>query len=760
MIVSSASPTRGCSALAWVIRPLCWVIPLLVGATLMPRVASAQTTAEDAAGRLVVEVGFPGASEVETGTLQDNIYTEATRCRGLLLTPFCWFIDWDVIIERHRVDADQLLRDELRILVVYFREGFRDAAVVAQIEERDDGVAVLFRISEGPPTLIESLEIRQAEEALSNRDIRGASLPGEGEPLSHRRLEEGLERLEERLHEAGHLDAEIHDSIDVFDRTARIDIRVDPLPRATAARFEISGNEGIEDETIIRALHFEEGDRITAPLLNQSRRALHRSNLFHEADVSVMESADSAKTVLVTVREAPPRLGRVGGGFNTLEFVQVEGRFTHYNWMGGGRRLDFRATVGNLLAPQLTDRLFFRDILPGELSGVDEGPFRLPTWQASVEFAQPAFRAAENTLGMSAFAHRRVIPAVAVDEGHGAEVSLTRRLGFQMPLSLSYRYELISVRAGDVYFCVSFGICDPVAIASLRRRNALSPVALSFLVDRSDAALAPTDGYRGRVDVEHASGLTRSDFRYNRVSAEASFYQPFGAIPRHVVAANLRAGWVRALSSTEAALGMDGADESGQALLHPRKRFFAGGARSVRGYAENQLGPKVLTISRASLLDEEICTEAEIDDRTCDPGKAPIEDFAPRPLGGTSVLEGSIEYRFPVGGVYGAVFVDGALVGARVEGFLQDASRTITPGLGVRFASPAGPIRIDLGFRARDPQRLPVITESETTTDNEVVDRRLIQLEQRRFYDPLADRGTLGRILGRMTLHFSIGEAF
>lgn len=732
-------------------------LALLGPALLTPPAVEAQLTPEDAAGRLIEEVSFSGTDAVSEGSLETSIFTEPTRCRGLLLTPFCWVIDSDVLIERHRLDPDELARDELRILVRYFREGYREAAAAAELEERNGGVHVRFQVVEGDPTLIDSMEVRQLEQVLGDRDLAGADLPGEGEPLSHRRLEAGIERLAVLLLEAGYLDHEIRDSIEVSDRSARVEVLIDPGPRATVASFDIDGNEGIEDETIIRALFLEEGDLLTTPLLNRSRRGLHRSNLFHEATVTVVESADSAKVVEVRVREAPPRLGRVGGGFNTLEFVQVEGRYTHYNWRGGGRRMDVRSAVGNLLAPQLTDRLFFRDILPGELSDVEEGPFKRPTWQASIEFAQPAFRAAENTLGLSLFAHRRVVPAVSVDQGYGAEVSLTRTLGFQMPLSLSYRHEVISVRAGDVYFCVTFGICEPTAIASLRSRNTLAPLSLSYLVDRSDDALAPTTGYRGRVSLEHASGATLSDFRYNRASADASYYLPFGGTPRHVVAAHARAGWVRSLESTEEALGTDG---TGQSLLHPRKRFFAGGARSVRGYAENQLGPRVLTIPRDLLLADDVCTEEELRDRSCDPNGAPLSAFASRPLGGTSVLEGSLEYRFPIRGIYGAVFVDGALVGGRVEGFLQDAAHSVTPGFGVRVDSPAGPIRIDLGVRGREVRLLPVITESVTDVGIGVIERELVQLDRRRLFDPLEDQGTLGQILGRLTLHFSIGEAF
>ena len=41
---------------------------------------------------------------------------------------------------------------------------------------------------------------------------------------------------------------------------------------------------------------------------------------------------------------------------------------------------------------------------------------------------------------------------------------------------------------------------------------------------------------------------------------------------------------------------------SGKEVVHPQKRFFAGGSNSVRGYAQNRLGPKVLTVSVARLL--------------------------------------------------------------------------------------------------------------------------------------------------------------
>jgi hypothetical protein len=66
---------------------------------------------------------------------------------------------------------------------------------------------------------------------------------------------------------------------------------------------------------------------------------------------------------------------------------------------------------------------------------LDERAFVRPTWLLSAELMQPAFLTAQNAVGIGAFAHRRVIPGIAVDEGFGANISFTRRLDYRAPVS-------------------------------------------------------------------------------------------------------------------------------------------------------------------------------------------------------------------------------------------------------------------------------------------------------------------------------------
>jgi outer membrane protein insertion porin family len=710
----------------------------------------------------VDRIRFDGADALTPGMLRGAIVTEETRCRGFLLQPFCWITDWRLIHERHYLDPEELPRDELRLRVFYARRGYREAQVGSEVRPNGRGVEVVFHIEEGEPTLIQRFELSQTERVLNDRQIRRAGLPGEGEPLNLVQLDTALAHLAARLGERGFLDAVIHDTVEVFplQRQARVEVRVEPGPRTTVGEVDIRGNEDVADRTISNALRLPPGRVLRTTDIAASQRSLYESNLFHEARVSVPEQPDSAKRVEIVVREAPPRSARVGGGFNTLEFVQAEARFTHFDWLGGGRRLDLRGTVGNLLAEQLNGRGIFREVVPPDVAVADRDRFFEPTWLVSADLMQPAFRAAANRAGFSLFSHRRIIPAIAIDEGYGADLSLTRQLDHGVPATVSYRFERSQVEAGDLYFCVNFAICDLPTIATLQAPHNLSPARFGFFVERADNPLSPTRGWRARVDLEHAAGYTGSDFHYHRASGEISRYWPMDVRRRTVLAGRVRTGWVRPLGSTDDALGINGAE---RAILHPRKRFYAGGSRSVRGYGENQLGPRVLTIDPAELTGangEGPCSTAQIADGSCDPNADGVDPaaFRPRPLGGTSVLELSVEYRFPfLGPLIGAVFVDGAVVGERADLLFQEGTAAVSPGFGVRYRSPVGPIRVDLGIRPTPTERLPVFTEV-----FENGERRLVRLDEPREYNPLdaVGGGFLRQTLARLTLHLSVGEAF
>lgn len=174
----------------------------------------------------------------------------------------------------------------------------------------------------------------------------------------------------------------------------------------------------------------------------------------------------------------------------------------------------------------------------------------------------------------------------------------------------------------------------------------IGAVPTSLAYDGSDDLLDPTRGFRlaGRLSPELS--FEGSTFGYARTQVDASIYHPVN--DRVVIAARTRLGTIV------------GAPRDAVA---PSRRFYAGGGASVRGYGFQAIGPR-------------------------DPNNAPI--------GGRSITEFSIEARIRAFGNFGIVpFIDAGNIYTsplpQLEGFRYGA------GVGVRYYSNFGPIRIDVG---------------------------------------------------------------
>jgi outer membrane protein insertion porin family/translocation and assembly module TamA len=751
-------------------RPFRQAFGLVVALALVPLSLAGQENEDEIERPEVKRLELTGVKSVEKSELEESIATTESHCRSLLLKPLCLIRKTKYWYEREYIDRDEIARDVLRIRVFYWKRGFREATVDTTVTPNGrDGINVKFAIKEGPPTLVQAVRVTRPDKLLTDRQVDRIVVLDAGRPFNLLQLDSTVVRLQNALWDRGYSDAIVDDtvSVDPDARTAWVGIGIDPRWQARVGEIFIEGNEQISERTIRNSLTLRTGDIYRRSELIRSQRNLYESNLFRHASILVPPQGDTVKQLEVTLREAPLREARLGGGFNTIEYVQLDGRLTHYNWFGSARRLELQGGVGNLLAQQLSGQLVFRDLpepdgdTPDLLFG-DGGAFRRPTWQASAQATQPWFRSPHNSISLGIFAHRRTAPSIFIDRAYGASATFTRQMAVRAPVSLSYRFEVTKVEAGDVYFCVNYGVCDDPTIAALRGRQNLSPLTLTGSIDRSNDPFAPTAGYVLRADAEHASGFTGSDFRYNRATADGSVYRRLSR--RFVLASRLRLGIVRSLESTSEALQVGGG--ALDVLLHPRKRFYAGGARSVRGYGENQLGPRILTIDPQSLRGDstgsDYCpTTTAI--QFCDPNRVDVSKFNPRPIGGNAIAEASAELRFGIWGDFsGAVFLDGALVGS--ESSLTDlgsAAGALTPGFGVRYKSPVGPIRVDLGINPSLSEDLQVLTQAEGTAQREIILlRRPDGRPALRTYAPTEGHSGLRGILNRLTLHLSIGEAY
>jgi len=707
----------------------------------------------------VVNLTLKGVKAMKTADLVQSIYTTASYCNSFLLKPFCLISKSRYFYTKKYLDHKELERDVLRIRIFYWKRGYRETEVdTAVVPRGPNKVGVTFFIKEGPPILVSNVVVNQATPLLSQREINRSLAIGNGGPLNLIRVDSSRFFLQTGLFDKGYADAEVDTTIvvDSAAHSAEVSFTLNPKYKTTVEDIVISGNQGVTDRTIRKSLTFHVGDIFQRKEMLRSQRALYESNLFRRAAIEPrppidIATPDSAKVVVVTVQEAPPREARLSAGFNTVDFFQVEGRFTNYNFLGAARRLDIQGAVGNLLASSLNGRGIFHNASVAPTSNLAR--YFAPTYNASIDLREPWFGSPHNELALSLFSHRRSAPGIYIDYGYGTSLTFTREFGERAPTSANYRFEISKVDAGDVYFCINYGVCDLPTLEALRGNQKLSPFGISSTIDRTNDPFSPTTGFRAYGNVEHASSFTISDFRYNRATLDGAAFMPVRR--RGAIGAHARIGWVNSLGSTTQAVGI--ATSVGDGVLHPRKRFYAGGSHSVRGFGENQLGPRVLTIPITALQSQDslnVACKSGTDVTTCNPNAGALKDrdFEPRPLGGNFVVEGSVEARFPVWQqLIGAVFVDAGMVSQRTNPTLAKKRAAITPGFGFRYRSPVGPIRADIGFNPGATETLPVVTENIVNGQ-----KTLVTLQQRRIYAPTNGHG----VLGRMVLHLSIGEAF
>lgn len=208
---------------------------------------------------------------------------------------------------------------------------------------------------------------------------------------------------------------------------------------------------------------------------------------------------------------------------------------------------------------------------------------------------------------------------------------------FQKAWTWSIGGELLSSDERDVI----------AATGEPRRRTfyiAAAPTSLNY--DGSDDLLNPTRGFRlgGRFSPEFS--LENNAFGYARVQIDGSAYQP--ARRGIVLAERIRLGSILGASRDSIA---------------PSRRFYAGGGASVRGYSYQAIGPR---------------------------------DVNNDPIGGRSLAEFSIEARVKAFGNFGIVpFLDGGTIYTSAIPRLSDFQ--YGAGVGVRYYSSFGPIRLDVG---------------------------------------------------------------
>ena len=562
----------------------------------------------------------------------------------------------------------------------------------------------------------------------------------EGDPFDILALQRGTQGIENQLLNIGYVNAAVLDEYFIPEgvREAQLAVTVVPGDRARIASVRIEGTEKVEEALARQFLSFRTGEYYSEEKIRGSQLGLLDVAAFRFASIEaeVREDPDTLVDVTVRITEANLRAFRTGVGMSTTQCGVLEGDFAHRNLFGGGRLLTISGRLGNIGAQALDGSFPCSEVGDSEV-------FRQLTYGIQADFDQPYFISERNRLLGSIFFLRESVPNIFVSTSLGAAIGITRRLNPRLTVTYSYRPQLTAFdpESTDIFFCANFGICDPTDISILTEPRWLSPIVFQWLYDRTDSRLNPTSGYRLSPQAEFAAAFTGSEYRYVRFALNAAAFQRLN--PDWIFAFHLRGGFVE----PSANINFGGEEVASDEIVNPAKRFYAGGANSVRGFSQNLLGPTVLVMDSVTQCPDtplQACAFALAD--------TAANDFDERPRGGNALIEGSLELRYRISPRWGMVmFLDWGNVYADLTTFDLPSA---TPGLGVRFSSPIGPIRLDLGYNTLGPRLRQVVAELE--------DGSLDELELPVVYDPAGfdDPSLLTEIFRRLRVHFAIGQAF
>lgn len=707
-------------------------IPLLL-ALGGPAVAEAQTIREPE----VVSLDFEGNDAFSDSDLAVVLRSRETTCRSVLLSPFCWLSDWGFAHSRQFLDSLAVRDDALRLQLFYRDRGFFGVQTSSEIVRFDDRARIRFTIDEGVPTMIDSLTVTGVPPRLDSAEVARLLAIGPGDRFDQVRLALGKDSLTRALRELGFIQTTILE--DLLRRPgsgARVRLDVDPGSRFQIGTIDIEGAVEVGDGVVRDLMRIGPGDVYRQSLIDDSQQILFGVDAIRFASIQPRVAGDSVVDLDVTITPATMQTARGGIGWSTDQCLRTEARLTNRNLFGGAKRLQITARLDNIFAQQLGGQF--------PCGGVGSSPsFRTLNFLLRGELTIPVFFSGKNAFRTSLYGQRETFPDVFIREEVGAEIGVSRNIKRGMTATLGFQpsYTGFDEQSADIFFCVSFGFCTPDDIETVTQARWLSPLVLSWILNRTNDQLQPTNGHYFTIDFERAAAWTGSEYRYYRLTAQAADFETIE--PGLVAGIRIRGGVVKATGGPVSVAFT----EDQPTVLHPSKRYFAGGSQSVRGFGQNLLGPKVLTVDQLRDCPDEFLENCV--------GRIAMENprqFEERPQGGNASLEISVELRKRLSTNWAFVmFVDGGGIWERLG---EIEAPTWTPGAGVRFLSPVGPLRLDVGYNPTGAESLPVVVS--------LANGSLVELPDPVLYDPFGydDPSLLTRVWRRLQFHISIGEAF
>ncbi|HVY44863.1 MAG TPA: BamA/TamA family outer membrane protein [Minicystis sp.] len=678
-------------------------------------------------GCVIEDLAVQGDVHVPAGNIKEKIATtETSRVLGGAMENVPILSIWDrLTVEYGRLDPFVLERDLARVERYYRSLGYYEAhARAARVVKKPDGkIRVEMAVDEGPPVKIGSVEI--AWKDVTPQKLAFVRLPvvdaqtrllKRGKNFEEDPYEATKKLLLRALTDHGFAYAAVEGraDVDLVKHEAKIVYTLTMGPRCTFGPIRFVGLGDLPESLFRAALDMQEGQEYSTAKLDSAQIALANFGVLGAIDV-VSETSPAGQpenpVVPITFKAQKTQLRTVRAGMGAQIGDRLEAHgilgWENRNFFGGLRHFTVDFEPGFIFYPVTINNVFSQPptrILPealvrGELRqplwfsprtqgvvGASFNFYRLQTADTVNEVPITYSAATDPKTGMVTLqkyeqdivGYREVAGRVGVERtfwDNRQYVGAFYNIQFDNPFS----YNTDTVPAGYANLVISY--VDFIGTLDLRKNaegklDKLHPNSGVYFSNDFQFAGIGGDVMDFRIRPEFRAYLPLSKKVTIAFKAALGMLFPFG------YADPLLAHPAEPCSNTPPKPGSkEATDEAARARalqILQFRAFFSGGPNSNRGYPYNGVGPQEdlhLVTSNIPCGEQVVAT------------------------GGLSLWESSIELRFPiVGKLGGVIFLDGSDVYRKVADFRLTFPHVST-GFGIRYDTPVGPLRADLGYR-------------------------------------------------------------
>ena len=472
--------------------------------------------------------------------------------------------------------------------------------------------------------LVHAVEL-SGNKAIASVDLLPRLRTAPGKPFKKEELKFSVSYIESSYRNQGYYEVRISTRVEPRPNHA-VDVHftVDEGPLFHVGEISVQGNRQIATPIILRTLGVRTGDLFSQSKIFDGSRQLYMTGYFDVIDFRYSTGTAHVVDINLKVRERATRYLKGGFGYGTQTKERLTIGYEDLNFFGNARRLDVTATHSGFLT----------------------NPKKYRTTLLQTSLTQP------NLFGTRYEGLTNVTRQWADRESYDSVstawlTSVGRRFSSAITANLRYRYQATRITR----------VSPEAETPGFTNISAIGP---SFTYDNTNDPFLPSNGWRIIGTYEEAVRLVIGDVRFHKIESRVGrFDTVFG---RWTFFEGIQAGLIRPDSARRGD------------IIPIYERYFIGGANTVRGYSERELGPR---------------------------------DTQGAPLGGNAFLVGNLEMWHPLyKKLNGVVFLDGGQLYRPERGHVWPAMRMkelddfrYSTGFGFRMHSPVGAIRLELGYK-------------------------------------------------------------